>query len=251
MSKHLKVLALIPTYNERENILPLVKEILSLSEDFGVLVVDDDSPDGTAEAVERFAKNEPDRVFVMLRRHKRGRGYAGIAGFQEAVRLNPEFVVEMDGDFSHRPMYIRQFLKAIGDADIVIGSRGIEGGDQIGRSLSRKIITRLANGYIVALLGIYGHDLTSGYRLFRTAAIKQLPFEQMISAGPEVVQEVLCLAQRYGLKTVEHPIVFYDRARGRSTFNWRIAIRSFVMMWRFKFRYSRHSRKVSRPCSAQ
>ncbi len=237
----LKVLAMVPTFNERENITPLIEEILGISDDFGVLVVDDDSPDGTADVVERFANREPDRVFLMLRREKRGRGYAGIAGFVEATSRDPEFVIEMDADFSHRPCYISQFLEAIGDADIVIGSRGVRGGDQVGRSIFRKVITRLANGYIMAVLGIYGHDLTSGYRLFRTSALRQLPLEEMISTGPEVVQEVLCLAQRRGLKIVEHPIVFYDRSVGKSTFNWRIALRSLFVMWRFRFRYLRGS----------
>ena len=237
----LKVLAMTPTFNERENITPLIKEILDLSNDFGVLVVDDDSPDGTAEAVKRFAVHEPDRVFLMLRRENRGRGYAGIAGFVEATRRDPEFIVEMDADFSHRPCYIPQFLEAIGDADVVIGSRGVRGGDQVGRSIWRKVVTRLANGYIVAVLGIYGHDLTSGYRLFRTSALRMLPLDEMVSRGPEVVQEVLCLAQRHGLKMVEHPIVFYDRSVGKSTFNWRIALRSLLTMWRFRFKYLRGS----------
>ena len=237
----LKVLAMIPTFNERENITPLINEILALSGDFGVLVVDDDSPDGTAEAVERFAGREPDRVFLMLRRENRGRGYAGVVGFIEATRRDPEFIAEMDADFSHRPCYIPQFLEAIGDADIVIGSRGVRGADQVGRGLGRKVITRLANGYIMSVLGIYGHDLTSGFRLFRTSALKELPFDKMISRGPEVVQEVLCLAQRHGLKMVEYPIVFYDRSVGKSTFNWRIALRSLVMMWRFRFMYMRSS----------
>jgi len=234
----LKVLAMIPTFNERDNITLLIKEILAIADDFGVLVVDDDSPDGTAEAVQRLMEREPDRVFLMLRREKRGRGYAGIAGLIEATRRDPTFVVEMDGDFSHRPYYIPQFLAAIGDADIVIGSRGVKGGDQVGRSFGRKVITRLANGYIMSVLGIYGHDLTSGFRLFRTSALKALALDMMISKGPEVVQEILCLAERRGLKIVEHPIIFYDRSAGKSTFNWRIALRSLIMMWRFRFKYS-------------
>lgn len=239
--KRLKVLAMIPTFNERENVALLIEEILALSDDFGVLVVDDDSPDGTAEAVLRLAEREPDRVFLLLRKEKRGRGYAGIAGFIEATRRDPEFVVEMDADFSHRPSYIPQFLGAIGDADIVIGSRGVSGGAQVGRSLARKIITRLANGYIVAVLGIYGHDLTSGFRLFRTSALKRLALDKMISTGPEVVQEVLCLAQQQGLKIAEHPIVFWDRSAGQSTFSWRIALHSLAWMWRFRFKYARGS----------
>ncbi len=237
----LKVLAMIPTFNERENITPLIKEILAIADECGVLVVDDDSPDGTAEAVERLAEREPERVFLLLRRENRGRGYAGIAGFIEATRRDPEFIAEMDADFSHRPCYIPQLLEAMGDADIVIGSRGVRGGDQVGRSFRRKVITRLANGYIMSVLGIYGHDLTSGFRLFRTSALKGLPLDTMISKGPEVVQEVLCLAQRHGLKIVEHPIVFYNRSVGKSTFNWRIALRSLMMMWRFRFRYLRGS----------
>jgi len=236
-ARPLKVLAMIPTFNERQNITPLIKEILLLSDDFGVLVVDDDSPDGTAEAVQGLAEKQPESVFLMLRKENRGRGLAGIAGLIEAARRGPEFVVEMDADFSHRPFYIPRFLEAIGDADIVIGSRGVRGGEQVGRSLGRKIITRLANGYIMAVLGIYGHDLTSGFRLFRTSALQKLPLQSMISKGPEVVQEILCLAQQHGLKMVEYPIVFYDRSMGSSTFSLKTALRSLLMMWRFRLRY--------------
>lgn len=236
-ARPLKVLAMIPTFNERQNITPLIKEILLLSDDFGVLVVDDDSPDGTAEAVQGLAEKQPECVFLMLRKENRGRGLAGIAGLIEAASRGPEFVVEMDADFSHRPFYIPRFLEAIGDADIVIGSRGVKGGEQVGRSLGRKIITRLANGYIMAVLGIYGHDLTSGFRLFRTSALQKLPLRNMISKGPEVVQEILCLAQQHGLKMVEYPIVFYDRSMGSSTFSLRTALRSVLMMWRFRLRY--------------
>ncbi|MCD6326128.1 glycosyltransferase, partial [bacterium] len=125
----LRVLAMIPTYNERENIVALMTEILALSDDFGVLVVDDDSPDGTAEAVARFAENyDEGRVNLLLRKEKRGRGYAGIAGFIKAVRLAPEFVVEMDADFSHRPEYIPQFLAVLGDADLLINAKGGDAG---------------------------------------------------------------------------------------------------------------------------
>ncbi|MCD6327105.1 polyprenol monophosphomannose synthase, partial [bacterium] len=143
----------------------------------------------------------------------------------------------MDADFAHRPEYIPQLLVAIGDAVILIGSRGVAGGDQVGRGIGRKIITRLANCYIMSVLGIYGHDLTSGYRLFRTSSLSELGLEVMISKGPEIVQEILCLAQRHGLKRKEFPIVFHDRSHGQSTFNWKIALRSMVMMWRFRFRY--------------
>lgn len=228
---------MIPTFNERQNITALIKEILVLSADFGVLVVDDDSPDGTAEAVQRLVEKEPERVFLMVRKENRGRGLAGIAGLIDATRRGPEFVVEMDADFSHRPLYIPKFLEAIGDADIVIGSRGVKGGEQVGRSLCRKIITRLANGYIMAVLGIYGHDLTSGFRLFRTSALKKLPLQNMVSKGPEVVQEVLCLAQQHGLKIVEYPIIFYNRSMGSSTFKLKTALRSLLAMWRFRLRY--------------
>lgn len=240
----LRLVALLPTFNERENIGPIVQEVLSLDQHFGVLVVDDDSPDGTAQEVEALAGRYPGRVFVRVRKERRGRGLAGIEGFVEALKIGPEFVVEMDADFSHQPRFIPEFVAAIGDFDVVIGSRFVPGGGEVGRSIVRRVVTRFANFYIRLVLGIPVRDLTSGFRLFRAAALRRLPLAGMISRGPEVVQEVLCLAKRYGLRLKEHPIVFYDRKAGRSSFGWRIALRSLMMMWRFRFRY------LSRSCES-
>jgi dolichol-phosphate mannosyltransferase len=162
----MKAMAMVPTYNEAHNIEPLLREILQQGPDIGAVVVDDDSPDGTAAIVERLRQEDP-RVHLILRKEERGRGTAGIAGFRYAVDQGIPFIIEMDADFSHPPFYIPPFLNQMEDCDLLIGSRLVEGGGERGRHFLRKWITRLASTYIRLVLGLPFRDCTSGYRVFR------------------------------------------------------------------------------------
>ncbi len=150
----MKTFVIIPTYNEAENIGGLITKILELNiEDLHVLVVDDNSPDGTGDMVENLAKK--DKRVILLRRYKRkGRGSAGIDGFKYALGKGADYIIEMDGDFSHDPRYIPEFIGAIKDCDVVLGSRFVRGGRDVGRGLKRKIITKLAGIYVRCLLKI-------------------------------------------------------------------------------------------------
>ncbi|MEN6626115.1 MAG: tetraacyldisaccharide 4'-kinase [Candidatus Sumerlaeia bacterium] len=243
----MRIIAMIPTYNESENIWSLMDAILALGPDYEVLVVDDNSPDGTWKIVGERAQKEP-RIHLLHRMRRKGRGLAGIAGFREALRLGADLVIEMDGDWSHDPKWIPSMIEAAQKADVVIGSRLAPGGGEGGRTVARRIITCCAGVYIRAMLGIDVRDATSGFRVFSRRCLEALPWEAMRATGPEVVQEVLLAAWSRGFRVVEVPIFFVDRRAGRSTFNSKIMVRSLGAMLRLRFRPGaiRQRRPVSR-----
>lgn len=233
----MKIIVTLPTYNEAQNIEPLIEELLALGEEFEVLVIDDHSPDGTWQIVERLSERNP-RVHLLHRVNERGRGTAGLAGFRWARDHGADAVVEMDADFSHEPRFIPSLLEPIrrGEANIVIGSRLVAGGKEEGRSPIRTLITLAANAYIRLMLGLPIRDCTSGFRVFDRRALEVLPWETMTCRGPEIVQEVLWEARRACLRMVERPIVFKERRAGQSTFNFKIMLRSLGYMWKLRMR---------------
>jgi dolichol-phosphate mannosyltransferase len=232
----MRLLVTLPTYNESANVGRLVTSLLALRPDLEVLVVDDDSPDGTWRIVQERAATEP-RLHLLHRTHERGRGTAGRDGFRWAVEHGAEMVVEMDADFSHHPRYIAAMLEEIKKgADLVIGSRLVAGGGEVGRGLIRPLVTRLANWYIRLLLWLPVRDCTSGYRVYRGSLLARIPWERVQAQGPEIVQETLLFARAQRAKIAEVPILFEERAAGQSTFNMRILRRSLLAMLRFRLR---------------
>ncbi len=232
----MKAMAMIPTYNEAFNIERLLREILGQGPDIGAVVVDDDSPDGTAAIVERL-RQEDSRVHLILRQKTRGRGTAGIAGFQYALNQGVDFVIEMDADFSHQPSFIPFFLGQMDDCDLLLGSRLIPGGGERGRHFLRKWITRAANAYIRLVLGLPVRDCTSGYRVFRREVLHAIELDQIMSKGPSVVEEVLYKAYRRGFRLKEVPYILEERRAGESTFNRRIMVDALKMMVKIRWRY--------------
>ena len=229
----MRTVATLPTYNEAGNIGPLIDAILALGPEHEVLVIDDDSPDGTWRIVAERAAAEP-RVRLLHRTAERGRGTAGLAGFIKARELGADIVVEMDADFSHHPRFIPSLAEPVraGAADVVVGSRLIAGGGETGRGAIRTIITLAANAYIRTMLRLPVRDCTSGFRVFGPKALAAIPWERMEAKGPEIVQEVLIEARAAGLTIVERPILFEERREGQSTFNARIALRSLAWVWK-------------------
>ncbi|MCX7013589.1 MAG: polyprenol monophosphomannose synthase [Candidatus Sumerlaeota bacterium] len=234
----MRVMAMLPTYNEAENIRPLLTEILALGPEYEALVVDDHSPDGTWKIVEEMAQADP-RVHLVHRTAERGRGSAGVAGLLEAARLGADLVVEMDADFSHHPRHIPDLVKAEERADVVVGSRLVKGGGERGRSLARRFITRFANLYIRLVLWLPVRDCTSGFRVFRRSALMAMGLERMTSNGPAIVQEILLGARRAGCRFAEVPILFEERRAGRSTFNAKIMLAGLLAVLAFRFRRPR------------
>lgn len=239
----MKVVVTLPTYNEAENIRDIIRQILDQNDTIHVLVIDDNSPDGTGHIVDALAKKN-DRVSILHRTGLRGRGIAGIEGFIKALELNPDFIIEMDADFSHHPKYISQLLANIDDYDIVIGSRFIKNGGECGRSFIRVGISYLANLYIRIMLGFPVKDCSSGYRCFRRSLLEKIRFGEFVSKGPSIVSELLFHALVYhNAKVKEIPIIFEDRTKGESKLNWKILTHNLFFIFslfikKIKYKYS-------------
>lgn len=211
----MKALVIIPTYNERDNIEPLVRQVVELGEDISVLVVDDNSPDGTGEHAEKLSGQEP-RISVLRREGKLGLGTAHLAGFSFALAGNYDRIITMDGDFSHNPRYIPSLIRGARNADIVIGSRYVPGGGVRNWWLWRRLLSRGANCLARKGLRLSVHDCTSGFRCYRREVIEKLSLDTIESDGYSFIIEILCRCIRAGFSPTEIPIVSADRERGKS-----------------------------------
>lgn len=221
----MNIFVFIPTYNEKENLEPLIRDIMKYPENFNILVVDDLSPDGTGGIADRLADEYSGRVHVLHREGLRGRGYAGMAGFQESVSLGADAVIEMDADFSHQTCYLPEFAKSLETNDIVIGSRYISGGATEGWGWNRKVNSWVANQLAKRILGLPFKDNTSGYRGFKKEILVNLPWNRFISPGPSILQEMLFHALPKNPRCIEIPIVFIDRTAGYSKISLMVIIK--------------------------
>jgi dolichol-phosphate mannosyltransferase len=230
-----RIVCTVPTYDEADNILELSRALLDLRPDLHVLVIDDDSPDGTWRLVQEASREEP-RLHLLHRTTDRGRGRAGRDGFVAALEMGAEVVVEMDADFSHHPRFIPAMLERLEQTDpkrgrphgLVLGSRAVAGGSDADRGFLRQVITKLANLYIRILLGIPVKDCNSGFRCWRADTLRAIRVEDTFSPGPAIVQELLYKTARAGIPISEVPIEFVDRERGESTLNMRILLQGYT-----------------------
>jgi dolichol-phosphate mannosyltransferase len=234
-----RLVVMIPTYNESENIGEVVEQILALRlrSQVQVLVVDDDSPDKTGDVVQKLSKKD-ERVHLLLRKKRRGRGAAGIDGFRKALEMGADFVVEMDGDLSHQPCFIPQLFDACQIHDLVLGSRFVHGGRDSNRSLLRRFITFFVRTYLRSTLHLSVLDPSSGFRCFRRRVLEAVDLTDLISVGPSVVLEVLYKTHRLGFTLGEVPITFIDRERGRTKLDFLTLVETLIMVIRFKRRYA-------------
>jgi dolichol-phosphate mannosyltransferase len=232
----LKTVVIVPTYNESENVVPLLEAIRALRvPGLEVLVVDDASPDGTASLVRSFAERHP-FAGVLERSGPRGRGHAGRDGYLAALACGADLVIEMDADLSHDPRYLPDLIAAARSHDVVLGSRFVAGGSDTDRALWRRVVTLAANLYIRVVLGIGVRDANSGFRCFRRAALEAIDPKGLRSPGPAIVQEVLFRAERCGLRVAEIPVAFADRARGDSKLGWGELWQGYVTVLRLRVR---------------
>lgn len=207
---------IIPTYNERENLADLVRQILALPiAGLRVIVVDDGSPDGTGALADELARQDG-RVEVIHRTGKLGLGTAYIAGFRRAAALGTERVLTMDADFSHHPRYIPDILRAADTHDIVIGSRYVPGGGTRHWGWERVLLSWGANTFARTLLGLRAHDCTAGFRCYRRAVLDSINLDAIFSNGYSFLIELLATCERQGWRVGEVPILFADRQRGAS-----------------------------------
>lgn len=227
----MKALIVIPTYNERENITDILGDILRAAPHADVLVIDDNSPDGTGRLADELAADEP-RIHVLHRPGKLGLGTAYIAGFRYAIARGYDLVFEMDADYSHDPSYLPSFFTAIENADLVIGSRYVRGGGTPNWSALRKFISGGGNVFARAVLGIPIHDCTAGFRCYRTAALRTLDLERIHTQGYAFQVEMAYLFWKRGFRVREVPIIFVDRRVGKSKMSRSIFIEGFVWVVR-------------------
>lgn len=234
---------IIPTYNEAENLPLMLAALFELGlEEMQVLVVDDNSPDGTGELAEQLSERYNGRVQVLHRPQKSGLGPAYIAGFKHALtHMNADLVIQMDADFSHQPHYIPQMLAELGDYDAVIGSRWVRGGGvDEGWGWLRKLLSMWANRiYTPLILGVPIHDSTGGYRLWRRETLIGMNLDSIVSNGYVFQVELVYVAHRLGYRLKEIPIYFPDRTRGHSKMKPTIAIEAALRTWQIRFR-NRH-----------
>lgn len=225
----------IPTYNERQNIARLMSCLLDLSPDIDILVVDDSSPDGTADEVEAIGRGNP-RVHLMRRPGKMGLGSAYIAGFKAVLAAGAEYVVQMDADFSHDPQYVKVLLQAIQDHDLVIGSRYVRGVNVVNWPMARLLLSYFANVYTMAVTGMPVHDATAGFKCFRRVVLESIDLDKVISDGYCFQIEMNFRAWRKGFRIVEVPIVFTDRTSGASKMSKSIIWEAIWKVWLFRLK---------------
>lgn len=235
----MKTLVLIPTYNERDNLPILIKDLMAI-EHVAVMVLDDRSPDGTGQVADGLAAQYPGRVLVLHRNGQRGLGVSYLEGFKKAIAGDWDFVCQMDADLSHDPKYLpgMRALAANG-ADLVIGSRYLNGISVVNWPLRRIILSQFANFYIRTVTGLGLRDITTGYRCWRREALARLPLERIVSDGYAFLLDVTFMAADAGLRIAESPIIFIERRQGASKLSSGVLFESLITPWKLILRHGR------------
>jgi dolichol-phosphate mannosyltransferase len=234
-----KTLVLVPTYNEKDN-LPLLVEDLMAIPAVSVLVLDDQSPDGTGAVADNLAAHYPGRVHVLHRTGQRGLGVSYLEGFRKAIAGDWDYVCQMDADLSHDPKYLPELrAQAANGADLVIGSRYLNGISVVNWPLRRIILSQFANFYIRTVTGLGLRDITTGYRCWRREALARLPLERIVSDGYAFLLDVTFMAADAGLRIAESPIIFVERRQGASKLSSGVLIESLFTPWKLVLRHGR------------
>ena len=229
----MKAMAVIPTYNERDNIEKLVDEILALGEDIHILIVDDNSPDGTGKIADELVEKH-EEVHVMHRRGKLGLGTAYREGFRYALDAGAEFIVQMDADFSHNPERIPEFLEKAQEADVVIGSRYLNGVSVVNWPIRRLMLSYGANVYTRLITGLTTTDCTGGFKCFKRKVLETIDLEKIRSDGYSFQIEMNYRSVELGFRVEETPIIFIDRHAGSSKMSKKIVREAVIMVWRLR-----------------
>ena len=224
-------LVIVPTYNERGNLPTLVAGLMRIP-NVRVMVVDDQSPDGTGALADELAREYEGRVSVMHRTGRRGLGRSYIDGIKQAITERVDVIGQMDADLSHDPAHLPDLIAATERADVVIGSRYIPGGAIVNWPLRRRLLSRVANMYIRGVTQLRARDCTSGYRCWRRSALAELPLDRFISDGYSFLVEMLYVAQRRGCRIAEVPITFVERRLGQSKLSRAVLVESAITPWR-------------------
>jgi dolichol-phosphate mannosyltransferase len=231
----MSVLVVVPTYNERDNLPQLVPAVLA-HEQVRLLIVDDDSPDGTGALAEDLARQYPGRIDVLHRTGPRGLGRSYVDGLTRALATDATLICQMDADLSHGPEYLPALVAAAADYDMVIGSRYLHGVSVVNWPLHRIVLSAFANRYIKIVTGLSPADCTSGYRCWRRDTLAKLPLDRMVTEGYAFLVEMLFEAARAGARIGEVPIIFVERRQGQSKISSKVLVESLIAPWRLAFR---------------
>jgi len=235
----MKTMVVMPTYNEADNLVQMAAELMTLELDgLEILIIDDNSPDGTGQMAEELATQYADKLHVIHRRGKMGLGTAYITGFRYALEDGADYIIQMDADFSHSPSYLPLFLEKITECDVVIGSRYVSGGRVDERwSPWRRFLSWGGNLYARIATGLRIHDTTGGFRCFRRQTLLELDLERIRCEGYAFQIEVAYACQKKGFRLCEIPIYFEDRSMGRSKMSSRIILEAVWRVWQMRWRY--------------
>ena len=229
-------LVCIPTYNERENLEAICSAVLAAEPRVDILVVDDNSPDGTGQLADELAAKEP-RIKVLHRQKKEGLGRAYLHAFRTALDARYQYVIEMDADFSHDPRYLPRLLdEAMSGTDLVLGSRYVRGGGTLNWGVGRKVISRGGSLYARTILGVGIRDLTGGFKCFRRRVLESIGLEEVRSSGYAFQIELTYRTLKKGFTVKEIPIVFEDRRVGQSKMSRTIFLEALTMVWKIRFK---------------
>lgn len=230
-----KSLIIIPTYNELENIRRIIPDILGRYDETDILIVDDNSPDGTGVFIEQLT-NESDRIKLIKRPGKMGLGTAYIQGFKYALQNGYDFIFEMDADYSHDPKEIKNFLDAVRDHDLVLGSRYKTGVNVINWPMRRLMLSYFANSYTRFVTGLPVRDATGGFKCFRRKVLESIDLDSIKSNGYAFQIEMTFKAFKKGFRIIEIPIIFIDRFHGTSKMSKKIVREAVLMVWKLRIR---------------
>lgn len=237
----------LPTFNEADNIVAFVEALLSLPILLNVMIVDDDSPDGTGQLAEGLAQNHPTRVQVIHRIGRRGLGSAYIEGFRDALLRGADLIGQMDSDFSHSPDYLPRFLEKIPEYDVIVGSRYVPGGKTDDKwSAWRFVLSWWGNNYARWILGLQVRDSTAGFKLFRRRTLESIDIDHIRSNGYVFQVEVAYLCEKNGMRILEWPIYFEDRRIGKSKMSMRVKLEAAWRVWQIRMRYGGMPRNKAR-----
>jgi dolichol-phosphate mannosyltransferase len=231
-----QIIVVIPTYNERENIESIVREVLALGDRYRVLVVDDNSPDGTGEIVTGLAREFPGRAELLLRTRKDGIGRAYVAGFQHALSQGATLIAQMDADHSHQPADLERMAAAAANHDLVLASRYVQGGATVGWPWHRKLISRTGGIYAGLILGLPIRDLTGGFKVWHRHVLEAIELSSIHSDGYSFQIETTWRAVQRNAHYIQIPITFIDRVAGKSKLSRRVVIETIFLPWNLRLR---------------
>jgi dolichol-phosphate mannosyltransferase len=230
-------IAVVPTYNERANLAELVEKIQQAATGLHVLIVDDNSPDGTGALADELSQKHPNQVFVLHREKKEGLGKAYVDGFNEVLKKDYEYILQMDADLSHDPAHLPRFFEQIENHDLVVGSRYLQGISVVNWDLKRLIMSKLATNYVRFVTRMPFTDATSGFKCWRRAALEAIGYEDVFSSGYVFLVEMKYKAYRRGFRVTEVPIIFVERKSGNSKLDWSVIWEAIWGVLRLRLKY--------------